>query len=254
MKKPKSFDTWALEEQEKWIDQETQKTQQLIYDLRRLKAEIKIADAKAKIGKPIKRRYSLWFTDKKNRLIHEIGRGDIKPLEYFDARWGERIKGKVCHVIDNGTSYQSYGWMEVEKLKPITWTKIKNTPDSIVIHYTHGLICRKCKEFVSDYSNEVIQAEKDFSEIESRKQLADFIKKAKKSAINITDEMCRSCSYFEEKALKKMHLEELEKHSKARRVKTITGSKGVATKDAYKFLELANAASSIASYKPTHKI
>lgn len=266
MKTPKTFNDWEAEKQDEWFSKEIKKCEKRMDDLKNQRTQNKIDNAKSKREKPIKKFYSLSQTHKKNRLIHELMVDSILPFEYFDDRYDERIIGNVFHRREHYSSNASFHKMDAVLLKPIIVQKRADRPDEVAILLTHGFICEKCLDFrplprIKNKSAEDLEYQ--FLNIQTRKQLANFLRLARKGAIQVERETCSRCQWIVDEDRKRSererintHLKELQKHTlKVRGEKSPKNSKGKPEKDAYKFLEMANAASSIANYKPntTHE-
>ena len=254
MNTPINFEKLTIDEQESWIDGEIAIAEKRLRDLKNFKIDTVTKKARSREAKAIKNSYTLLRTVRKNRLIHEIGKGYIFPLGYYTGRWGESIQGSVLHSIDNGTSYRSFSDPESIELTPIRRIRHKNRPHEFVITITHGIICKKCKEFCCGNDDYVNSMTKQFWGISNRKELADFLRNSRKNSISVTSCLCRHCKWVQDEESKKIHLAELEKHSqKIRQPKHSKTIKPSEQDDAYQFLAMANAAAELANYTPITK-
>jgi hypothetical protein len=251
---PSNFEKLAIHEQHRWIDEKIAIAEKRLKELRQCKIDIATKQARGHEIKAIKNSYTLLRTVRKNRLIHEIGRGQIYPLDYYSGRWGESIQGSTAHSIDNGSSFRSFSDPKSIQLMPIRKIFRKDRPHEFVITITHGIVCEKCDEFCCGNDDYVNNMTRQFWDISNRKELAAFLKNARKKSISVTKGLCSHCKWVEDKESKKVHLAELERHSqKTRQPKQIKIIKTSEENDAYQFLAMANAAAELANYTPTTK-
>jgi hypothetical protein len=199
MKKPKSFESWALEKQIEWIDKQIETTEEKLKQFKNYKIDIQTNAAAKKAQKQIKKAYRILLTVRKKTMIHQLSFGDILPLAYYSGRWGERIIGSVAHSPCYGTSYNSNYSLPLNFENPIQVSKNKGFLDTVEITYTHGLICTKCEQFCDNNDDYVIEERKKFQNISNRSELAQFLWDARKNAVKIENRLCSSCEWEEKR-------------------------------------------------------
>lgn len=147
--------------------------------------------------KEITKFYSLHYIAQKNRLNHEYLKKSIIPEEYWVKHgYQDEKRGDACHYYHGTCSLDSFYCFTESVAKPVELIKRKHRPAEIRITICKGTICRKCLFLKSHYHkyNEPQDEFDEFAQISSRDDLAKYIRKARKSFVDLDENICRECN------------------------------------------------------------
>jgi hypothetical protein len=167
--------------------------------------------------KKITKAYTLSYVLRKNRLNHELIAREISPAEYYNEYYDERLINDFCHRHGHWASWNSFYKIEEGYFKPAITHKERNLTQ-ITICAISGLVCKTCFEFKSNWGKYNIDESwiDAFEKIETRNQLAQFIKLARKKAVDLKRYECECCKNEREQMERMRKYEEVvTKHVKS---------------------------------------
>jgi hypothetical protein len=220
--------------------------------------------------KKINKKYILHFFVKKQTRTHEIIPSVIMPDDCFlDHIYGSTKKNEICHYeCFYATQSIGYGHLDKDDYRPCIMR------ENVKILIAKGIVCNKCQIFESDYCRHEEPEEfiKEFDAISNRNELAVFIRKARKTALQYREGLCDLCKYEEKRIKRKKEQEEFyqnwiieekqrKKEIKAmvddyyarRKIKIKKTNKSSELKQAEQFFQMAQAISEIANINTEKK-
>lgn len=167
-----------------------------------------------RMEKCISKFYHLKYVGKKNSLHHEIMVERIIPQEYTGNEYAKQING-IYHVPDMFATLHRFTKFEAFYLKPIRMARGYMHGERIIsICYTSGSICEDCFCFEHNPYGKYKMPDDAigrFRNIANRKDLADFIRQARKEAVTLTKHKCESCTRKAKERAMQIELDKLDK-------------------------------------------
>ena len=156
--------------------------------------------------KKINKKYILRFFVKKQTRTHGIIISVITPDDSFLGHiHGATKKNEICHYeCFYATQSIGYGHLDKDDYRPCIMR------ENVRILIAKGIVCKKCQILESDYRRHEEPEEfiKEFDAISNRNELAVFIRKARKTAIQYRDGLCEMCEYEEKRIQREKEREE----------------------------------------------